>query len=127
MVMNGDSLCKIDYSDFYSFHRRKKANMSMVLVKTKTVIGVGRVDVDHSNRITGFKEKCDGGDGLVSAGIYLMDNDIFSLMPDRKIFSMEYDLFPNLVETKRCYGFITDSELVDIGTPERYNAFRKNV
>ena len=34
--------------------------------------------------------------------------------------SLEYDLMPKLVESKKCYGFVINSELVDIGTPERY-------
>lgn len=119
MVLNGDSLCKVDYQDFYDFHMRKRAIMSMVLVKTKTSQDFGSVVVDKSKRIIGFKEKGDGGEGLVNAGIYLMQKHIFSLMPDMRTFSLEYDLFTKLVENKRCYGYITDSELIDIGTPKR--------
>jgi NDP-sugar pyrophosphorylase family protein len=34
-------------------------------------------------------------------------------------FSLESDFFPKLVG-QEFYGFPTDAELVDIGTPERY-------
>jgi NDP-sugar pyrophosphorylase family protein len=33
--------------------------------------------------------------------------------------SLEFDIFPRLVGPK-FYGFVTDTELIDIGTPERY-------
>jgi NDP-sugar pyrophosphorylase family protein len=35
-------------------------------------------------------------------------------------FSLEHDIFPQLVSGKNCYGFVVDAEVVDIGTPERY-------
>jgi len=35
------------------------------------------------------------------------------------VFSLEYDFFPTMKELG-CYGYLTESELFDIGTPERY-------
>ncbi len=120
MVLNGDSICKINFRDFYGFHVSKKASLSMVLVRTKEAKDFGSVVLDKSQRITSFKEKVAGRDeSLINAGIYIMQKDIFSLMPEEKHFSLEYDFFPKLIEDK-CYGFITDNELIDIGTPERY-------
>ena len=48
-----------------------------------------------------------------------MEKDIFSYMPKQNMFSLEYELFPKVINN-RCYGFLTESELIDIGTPERY-------
>ncbi len=120
MVLNGDSICRINFRDFYDFHVIRKATLSMALVRTKAAQDFGSVVLDGSQKITSFKEKAASRDeSLINAGIYLMQKDIFSLMPEEKRFSLEYDFFPNLIEDK-CYGFITDSELIDIGTPERY-------
>lgn len=120
MVLNGDSICKINFHDFYDFHVRKKATLSMALVRTRAAQDFGSVVLDGSQRITSFTEKvASSNECLINAGIYLMQKDIFSFMPDKKHFSLEYDFFPKLIEDK-CYGFIADSELIDIGTPERY-------
>ncbi len=120
IVLNGDSICKVKFSDFYDFHVSKKACLSMVLVRTKAAMDFGSVVLDGSHRITSFKEKVASRDeSLINAGIYLMQKEIFFLMPEEKHFSLEYDFFPKLIENK-CYGFITDNELIDIGTPERY-------
>ncbi len=120
MVMNGDSICNINFCDFYDFHVNKKATLSMALVRTKAAQDFGSVILDDSQRIMSFKEKVASRDEcLINAGIYLMQKDIFSLMPDKNSFSLEYDLFPKLIED-RCFGFIVNSELIDIGTPERY-------
>lgn len=120
MVMNGDSICKINFHDFYDFHTSKKASLSMALARAKTAQDFGSVILDDLNRITSFKEKVASKDEcLINAGIYLMQKNVFSLMPDEDNFSLEYDFFPKLIEDK-CFGFIIDSELLDIGTPDRY-------
>lgn len=120
MVMNGDSICKIDFHKFYDFHVNTKAIISMALVRTKAAQDFGSVILDDSQRITSFMEKVVSKDEcLINAGIYLMQKDVFSYMPDENRFSLEYDFFPKLIEDK-CFGFMINSELIDIGTPERY-------
>lgn len=120
MVMNGDSICEVDIKSFFDFHIERSALLSIVLARSKTAKDYGSVTLDASQRITSFNEKISGGnDNLVNAGIYLMKKDIFSYMPDQDRFSLEYDLFPQII-ADRCYGFLTKGELIDIGTPERY-------
>jgi len=40
-------------------------------------------------------------------------------MPDNSRFSLELDFFPKMIG-KRYAGFIINSDLIDIGTPEWY-------
>lgn len=119
-VMNGDSICNINFREFFKFHINKKGILSIVLARTEKVQDFGSVVLDSSQRITSFKEKsaCTN-ECLVNAGIYLMQKEVFPYMPSQNHFSLEYDFFPRLIKDK-CYGFITESELTDIGTPERY-------
>lgn len=122
LVMNGDSICKVDFSRFYRFHMEKKGILCMVVVKPQTGQDqdYGAVRLDDSCRVRSFREKVVGGkSNLISAGIYLMRSDIFCHMPGETCFSLEYDLFPRILD-ERCYGFLCGSELIDIGTPERY-------
>ena len=111
---------KIDFREFLNFHTNNGATLSMVLVRSTEPKEYGRVALENSGRITSFKEKSIGNDEcLINAGIYLMQKDIFSYMPDKNSFSLEYDVFPKLAGNN-CYGFVTKKELLDIGTPERY-------
>ena len=122
MVMNGDSICNIDFRGFIDFHIEKEALLSIVLVRSKTTQDYGSVTLDDSQRITDFNEKIAGGsrsENIINAGVYLMGKDIFSYMPEQNRFSLEYELFPKIIDN-RCYGFLTESEFIDIGTPERY-------
>ncbi len=120
LVMNGDSMCKLNLGSFIDFHLEKEALLSVVLVRSKTARDYGSVTLDDFQRITSYNEKiADGSNNLINAGIYLMQKAIFSHMPAQNRFSLEYDLFPRIIGN-RCYGFLTESELIDIGTPERY-------
>ncbi|MCK4736539.1 MAG: hypothetical protein KAT65_29065, partial [Methanophagales archaeon] len=120
MVMNGDSICNVDFRSFVDFHIGKKALLSIVLVRSNTAEDYGSVILDVSQRIVDFNEKvAGGGENIINAGVYLMEKDIFSYMPEQSRFSLEYDLFPKIVDN-RCYGFLTEGEFIDIGTPERY-------
>ena len=120
LVMNGDSFCAADLGGLVDFHKKMNALLSIVLTSSDTVKDYGSVTFDSSYRITSFCEKVSGSSkSSVNAGIYLMNTDIFSYMPRRKRFSLEYDLFPGIANN-RCYGFVTEMQLTDIGTPERY-------
>ena len=120
MVMNGDSICKVDMKKFFEFHIKKEALLSIVLSRSKIAKDYGSVILDDSQKIVGFNEKVTGGsENIINAGIYIMKKDIFSFMPAQNKFSLEYDLFPNIANNK-CYGFLTECEFTDIGTPERY-------
>lgn len=120
IVLNGDSICDLNFKDFLDYHVNKRALMSMVLTRLQNTGDYGNVVIDGSNRIISFEEKIDTKvECLINAGVYMMQKEVFSYMPEEEKFSLEYDLFPKLVNYK-CYGFITENELIDIGTPERY-------
>lgn len=120
LVMNGDSLCKLNLYEFINFHKDTEASFSMVLVKSRGSDDCGRVRLDNSQRIISFDEKVEAQRGdLINAGIYLLEKSLFPKIPSNKKFSLEYELFPKLVKEK-FYGYITNEELMDIGTPDRY-------
>lgn len=120
IVMNGDSICEINFKDFYQFHKNSGSLLSIALVPAQDSRDFGSVFMDDRFNITSFKEKvATQNSGLINAGVYFMNKDIFDYMPEIQKFSLENDFFPNMVG-KRCKGFIINCELIDIGTPERY-------
>lgn len=126
MVMNGDSICNIDFNELFEFHIKNDGLMSMVLSKSELTQDCGNVTIDEHCKITSFNEKITNelsNKSLINSGIYLMKKEIFNIMPNIETFSLEYDLFPKLCNNKsdnKCYGFVTNNEVTDIGTPERY-------
>jgi len=118
LVLNGDSLCKIDIKKFLSFHLRHRALASLVLIPNRMHQDCGYVKMLKSGLIKSFDEKCKGRQcKFISAGIYLFDKKVINFMPKKRKFSLEYDLFPRLTNNK-FYGYKADSAFVHIGTPK---------
>ena len=118
LVLNGDSFCKLNLSDFYKFHLKKKALLSIVLSKPADDQNSGVAILDSKARIVKFNEKVKPVKGSYSsAGVYLMEQKIFQLMGKNKIFSLEHDLFSALAG-KDCYGYYCKNNFIDIGTPQ---------
>jgi mannose-1-phosphate guanylyltransferase len=109
----------------------------------------GHVALDRSGRIRAFREKTgrediggcrpcavgsDGGSAtpattqLVSAGIYLLEPEIFRHIPAKRAVSLETEVFPGIIDgTRALFGFATRGHFVDIGTPEGYRGFERLV
>jgi len=123
LVMNGDSLCQVALEKFLAFHQGMSASLSIVLTRPDERHDGGMVYLDENQRIRTFLEKSsdrsrDGG--LINAGIYMLQRDSIEHCHLSSPFSLEYDVFPQLVGTAPCFGFVVESRLTDIGTPERY-------
>lgn len=118
LVMNGDILCNIDFSNLYDFHIKKNKKATIVTCKKSIKLSLGVV-------------KCKGGKLIdyiekpeykfdVSTGIYILNKKVVSLIP----FNEYYD-FPTLIkdiiqgENINVYKF--NGYWFDIGTPEDYN------
>ena len=127
IMLNGDSFCDVDYQDFHSFHVLKRALISMVVtdLPSSEKENFGNIELNSLKRIISFKEKVKKEQkNNISAGIYLMNKEIFNYMPKENSFSIEYDVFPNILKN-RCFGYVCSKELFDIGTPSRLRRANK--
>lgn len=122
LVMNGDSICRVDLKKFFSFHINKKALSSIALADINDASDYGSVSIDKENRILSFIEKHGSGSSYVNAGVYFLDKSILSLIRKNEKTSLEKDIFPMLAKSNRFYGFTTKEKLFDIGTPDRFNS-----
>jgi NDP-sugar pyrophosphorylase family protein len=122
LTINGDSCCPISFCEFYRFHLSKSAALSLVVATVSDREDVGTILLNDSNQIHSFteKSKVSNNASFINAGIYLMQLDAIDLKQMNPPFSLEYDVLPKLVIEKPSFGFITNSLLVDIGTPARY-------
>ena len=95
----------------------------MVVSESKDTCDCGSVVLDDCRKIIGFQEKKSGA-GFVNAGIYFFEKSVLELVPENIKCSLEYDIFPKL-SNKNAYGFVSGRELIDIGTPQRYELAQK--
>ena len=126
-VLNGDSICVLNFKNLCEFHKKKKSLVSVGIGKVKNPGDFGSIVLDATDRILAFQEKIPS-DGLsiayVNAGVYCFSRDIFKKMPEAHRFSLEKDFFPTLTKDA-FFGFVVEESFWDIGTPERYRAASK--
>ena len=124
LVVNGDSLCEIDSERLLRFHALKRACATIVATQQEDRQDTGAVMLGEDDRVLSIVEKPRiRARGYDNAGIYVFDHTIQSHFPAKGAWSLEHDLFPQLV-SQRLYAFVTASPLHDIGTPERLARFR---
>lgn len=126
LVMNGDTYLDLDFSGFVKFHREKKALTTIALTQINRLSKCGCVELDANSRIASFVER-EKGEGIINAGVHAFTNEVFAYMPRKRNFSLEFDLFPNLIRTKRVFGYLTRDYFRDIGRPEDYEAIKRDL
>ncbi len=124
-VLNGDSLCELNPERLLRFHQRKRALATMAVTQADERQDTGAVALGESDRVLSMVEKPLTQRGRYhNAGVYLFDRSISARFPKKPSWSLEQELFPELV-AHQLYGFVTAGALHDIGTPERLAHFRE--
>tara|TARA_B100000212_G_C27338189_1_gene517871 strand:+ start:438 stop:1115 length:678 start_codon:yes stop_codon:yes gene_type:complete len=125
LVMNGDLICDMDYKKLIDAHKNSNKKATIAVSSSETSEDFGNIVLGNDNSIETFKEKVrDGSSNYVSAGTYIMDRDIFSVLPDKNAFSIETDFFEKNPEKLNAH--IINMSFLDIGTPERYKEANKS-
>lgn len=121
LVLNGDSYTDVNISKLIHTHNVSKASMTMVLREVENANRYGSVLLDENQRIIKFEEKInDSNPGLINAGIYVINKELFNEISVEKSISMELEIIPDILERASIFGYISQGKFVDIGIPETY-------
>jgi len=119
VLFNGDSYCDVNLPELLNAHQNGERT-TLTVARVEDGSRYGRVHLDEFNRITRFEEK--GGSrepGWINAGIYALDREIASGIPENRTVSLEREVLPELIPTGKVFGF-SGGPFIDIGTPESY-------
>ncbi|MBC7827011.1 MAG: nucleotidyltransferase family protein [Chitinophagaceae bacterium] len=121
LVLNGDTIFKIDVSQLSDFHETASADCSIGLKPMTNFERYGVVEISTGNKINSFKEKQFYESGLISGGIYALNIDSFlgEDLPEK--FSFEKDYLEALYTQRNMYGIVQDRYFIDIGIPTDYD------
>lgn len=122
LVMNGDILTTLDYSELVR-HHRESGNVLTIAAHERTVkVDYGVIEVaDGTDRVAGYEEK-PAMPALVSMGIYICEPSLLAKVPIGRHFD-----FPQLVDALLADGdqvgvYKYDGMWFDIGRQEDYEA-----
>ena len=96
---------------------------AMAVVNLADVSRYGQVNFDQDRRVTAFAEKKgESSSGWINAGLYYLSPELFNKW-DCKPFSLERELFSNLVQSLRLTAVPIETDFIDIGVPADYHRF----
>ncbi len=114
IISNSDVLTSMNYSDFYSFHKQNKSNITIAAKKEKFQIPFGVINRVKDNLLD-INEK-PSFDFLINTGIYIFDKKIINKLTKPKYLKMT-DFIEKLNNRKiKKKIFILHENWIDIGS-----------
>jgi len=119
LMLNGDVLSDLNLYKFIKFHLKHQGLATIALTKVDDVSHFGLVEME-GDKILNFVEKPKNAKaGFINAGIYILDPKVIGYVPDG--FSMiEKDVFPQLAQEGKLFGYKIEGQWFDTGTHEAY-------
>ena len=121
LILNGDTLFKVDLAAFYQNHLQSGADFSMALKPMKNFNRYGVVVLDHEQQVIGFEEKKEQLEGNINGGIYLLNKTIFKTDNYPPKFSFEKMFLEEGYKDFKFIGFTSATYFLDIGIPSDYH------
>ncbi len=119
LVMNGDVLTTLNYTELVQYHKRMGAVATVAMHRRQVKIDLGVIQLDGDNRVKGYIEK-PVYDYDVSMGIYVFSPRVLSYIPSGKYFDFP-DLVHRLLESgETIVGYPYEGYWLDIGRPDDY-------
>lgn len=122
-ALNGDILTDFNLSDMLNFHVRRRALLTLALIRVPDISRFGSVALGNRGEIRRFVEKKPGRRkaGWVNAGVYLFEPEAISQIPPKIPCSLERDVFPRLARGRKgIYGYPLHGYWNDVGTFPSY-------
>ena len=117
LVLNGDTMFKIDTGKLLSFHHQHNAECTLALKPMHNFDRYGVVDINKDGYIQSFNEKKFYSDGLINGGVYALNVGSFLALSLPAKFSFEKDYLETYCKTQKMMGLVQDEYFIDIGIP----------
>jgi len=117
-VINGDSLSNISLDQMFKEFQSRNLTVMVGISRVKDATRYGAV-LEQKGKILSFEEKSVRGAGWINNGYYIFKKEAFDGY--NGTFSLEKDLFPNLVQNQELGAFkVADDNFIDMGVPDDY-------
>lgn len=129
VVFYGDNLIDFNLSEMIQQHQKTGGSATVALFEPTNPAEYGIVIMNEAGQILDFIEKPQSPIPdlqpplLVNAGVYIIDNEVMSYIPETGFFDFGYDIFPILIEAglpMHGYNLKPEDYFIDIGTIEKY-------
>lgn len=124
LVTNGDSFLSAPLRPLLDAHAASTAAATLALVVHPDAGRFGGVDLAPDGAIRAFREKDPaGGQGIISAGIYVVERSVIEAIPAGRTVSLEREVWPTLTDG-RLRGVALEGTFTDMGVPDAFAALQ---
>ncbi len=128
LILNGDTLYKIDVATLSNFHQEKGSDCTLSLKPMQNFDRYGVVEINENGYVQSFKEKQFYSSGLINGGVYALQIEPFLENSFPEKFSFEKDYLEQIVhDNSKIFGMIQDEYFIDIGIPEDYERAQQDL
>lgn len=126
IVLNGDTMFMADLRRQMEYHRSLHAGTTLGLKKMYGFDRYGVVNTNDHGRITSFEEKQYRDEGMINAGVYIINTRCYlgKHLPVKHSFEKDY-LEKYTIEGK-FYGYEGEGYFIDIGIPSDYDQAQRD-
>jgi NDP-mannose synthase len=119
LVMNGDVLTDLNFSDLYHFHRQQRAAVTVSMHAKQVQIDLGVLETVNPCQVVNYIEKPTYS-YRVSMGIYVVEPRVLTLLPKNERVD-----FPDLIHMlldreEKVVGYMFNGLWLDIGRPDDF-------
>ncbi len=119
LVMNGDVLTNLNYSEFYEYHIKRNNIFTISSYKREVKSEFGVLELDNQNNLVGFKEKPIERYN-VSMGIYMVSKKAIEYIPENTFYGFDHLMLDLIKYKKNPIVKLFDGYWLDIGRPDDY-------
>jgi NDP-sugar pyrophosphorylase family protein len=119
LVMNGDILTDLSYSDIFEEHVSKNSIFTISSHVREQKIDYGVLEVDAKGRLSGFTEK-PKTKYMVSMGVYMASRRILDFIPEGQSYGFDNLMLDLIVARQPASVREFDGYWLDIGRPDDY-------
>lgn len=120
LVMNGDILTDLSFSELYDHHVRARNIFTISSYSRKQLIDYGVLEVGPDHKLSGFREK-PTLDVEVSMGVYMANRAVLELIPPDTAYGFDQLMLDLLAAGRPAATRRFDGYWLDIGRPDDYN------
>ena len=118
LVIHGDVLTNINFSELINFHQRE-AGWATIGVKPRfSENSFGRVFMQGNKIIEFLSTGSDQGISIVNTGIYVVDPQVLKIIKPNQKLMLEADVFPKLAKKELLNAFLFQGVWFDVSSIE---------
>lgn len=131
LVISGDAMCDFELLKAIDFHRKNKADATIIVKKVSDPREFGLVLTDPKGRVTGFLEKPSYEScitDIANTGIYILSSSALDMIKKGEKLDFAQDIFPLMMNRNmKIYAYEDTGYWCDIGDIDTYRRCQKDI